>query len=97
MHFQKGNCDFADLRFEILPHTLRVHQPSVCHDLPNIDFSWGFPNPWILTHTDVIVPSLHRHEGRQFDGEIVMSHVYSTDMVGKRVRARQIIFCAPWS
>ena len=48
------------------------------------------PEPWMLTYTDIVVPSLHRQEGRQYDGEVVMSHVYSVEKEGKRVRCTYI-------
>ena len=86
MIFQEGNCEFEDMDFEILPHVLRANQPRVpCSDPPNIDFSWGFPDPWLLAYTDVVVPSLHRQDGHQYDGEIVLSHTYSVDEADKRV------------
>lgn len=93
MHFQPGNCIFEEMTFSILPHVLRAHQPPSCGHAPNIDFSWGFPNPWILTHTDVVLPSLHSQDGRQYDGEIVLSHVYSEDKADKRVRFRNCVRC----
>uniref|UniRef100_A0A7S3KVZ0 carbonic anhydrase n=1 Tax=Amphora coffeiformis TaxID=265554 RepID=A0A7S3KVZ0_9STRA len=86
MIFQEGNCKFEGMDFEILPHVLRAKQPPVpCTDPPNIDFSWGFPHPWLLAYTDVVVPSLHRQEGHQYDGEIVLSHTYSMDEADKRI------------
>ena len=87
MYFKRGTCQFDDMHFEILPHVLRVSQPdTACSQEPVIDYSFGFPNPWILKYTDVAVPSLHRQEGRQYDAEVVMSHVYSVDKAGTRVR-----------
>jgi len=87
MIFQEGNCKYEDMEFEILPHVLRAKQPPMpCSHPPNIDFSWGFPHPWLLAYTDVVVPSLHRQDGQQYDGEIVLSHVYSMDEADKRVR-----------
>lgn len=44
MHFNKGNCIFDEMRFEILPHVLRAYQPrNGCNVDPCIDFSHGFP------------------------------------------------------
>ena len=75
------------MRFEILPHVLRANQPDTpCSYQPNIDFSFGFPDPWMLAYTDIVVPSLHRQDGKQYDGEVVMSHTYSVDKEDKRVR-----------
>jgi hypothetical protein len=86
MYFQRGSCNFDDLRFEILPHVLRVRQPAIpCSHPPNIDYSFGFPDPWMLTYTDIAIPSLHRQEGRQYDAEVIMSHVYSVDNDEKKV------------
>lgn len=86
MIFQKGDCAFEDMRFEILPHVLRANQPRApCTHPPNIDFSWGFPHPWLLAYTDISVPSNHRQDGRRYDGEIVLSHTYSKDEADKRV------------
>lgn len=44
MHFNKGNCRFENMRFEIMPHVLRAYQPKDgCQVDPCIDFSHGFP------------------------------------------------------
>lgn len=79
MHFVKGNCSFEELDFQILPHALRVYQPKHCVETPNIDFSMGFPNPWLLDFTDISVPSQHVQNGKQYDAEVVLSHTYSVD------------------
>ena len=39
----------------------------------------------MLVYTDVVVPSMHRQEGLQYDAEVVMSHVYSVDKSDKKV------------
>lgn len=41
-------------------------------------------------YTDIAVPSLHRQDGRQYDGEVILTHVYSQDKDDKRVRVVHI-------
>ena len=61
-----------------MPHVLRVHQPDEpCNEMPNIDFSRGFPDPWHLAFTDISVPAQHVLDGSRYDAEVVLSHVYS--------------------
>lgn len=82
MTIVRGTCPFEEYRFEILPHVLRVYHKGedTCGVDPNIDFSMGFPNPWMLSFTDVSVPSQHTQNGRRYDAELVLSHVYSRDV-----------------
>ena len=42
-------------------------------------------------YTDIAVPSLHRQDGRQYDGEIILTHVYSQDKDDKRVRIHMLV------
>ena len=60
----------------ILPHALRAYQP-ICSVLPAIDFSFGFPEPWLLRYTDITIPSQHTLDGKRFHAEIILSHTYS--------------------
>jgi hypothetical protein len=46
---------------------------------PNIDYSWGFPYPWLLRFTDVTVPSQHTLNGKRYGAEIILSHTYSVN------------------
>lgn len=86
MHFNKGNCRFGEMRFEILPHVLRAYQPKDgCQIDPCIDFSYGFPDEWLLRFTDISVPSQHTVEGKRFAGEVVMSHVLGVNKTNKEV------------
>ena len=47
-------------------------------------------DPWLLAFTDITVPSLHRQDGRQYDGEVILSHVYSQNKSDKRVRFQRV-------
>lgn len=60
----------------ILPHVLRAYQPA-CSVEPKLDFSFGFPDPWILQYTDIMIPSQHTLGGKRFSAEIVLTHTYS--------------------
>ena len=77
MNYVEGNCRYAGFHFEILPHVLRAYQPRHCGVTPNIDFSMGFPRPWLLEFTDISVPSQHVMNGKRYDAEVVLSHTYS--------------------
>ena len=85
MHYVPGNCRFGRMDFQILPHVLRAYQPEYCQIRPNIDYSMGFPDPWLLMFTDITVPSHHTIEGHQFSAEVFLSHVYSTKRANKLV------------
>ena len=76
--------------FQILPHVLRAYQPPVehCLSLPWIDFSWTFPVPWIPTFTDISVPSHHMQDGKRYDAEVVISHVYAHNKETRLVRIK---------
>ena len=76
------------MKFEIMPHVLRVYQPDECGEWPVIDFSKGFPVPWLLQFTDISVPSQHTQDGQRYHAEVVLSHVYSMDNGAKMVRIR---------
>jgi hypothetical protein len=99
MNFVTGNCKFNQVDFQILPHVLRAYQPERCGALPNIDFSMGFPHPWHLSFTDISVPSQHAQEGKRYDAEVVLSHVYSKNNAEKLVSLQfsfNIMFCSRW-
>ena len=86
MHFNRGNCRWGEMRFEILPHVLRAYQPKDgCQIDPCIDFSYGFPDEWLLRYTDISVPSQHTFEGESYAAEVVMSHVNSVNKTTKEV------------
>lgn len=72
--------------------TFYDEHPAFCNDcssisltvsrsllLFSVDFSWGFPDPWMLQFTDIVVPSNHAFEGKIYDAEVVLSHVYSVN------------------
>jgi Eukaryotic-type carbonic anhydrase len=93
MHAVKGNCSFADLNFQILPHVLRAYQPrKSCDVAPNIDFSFGYPVPWLLEFTDISAPSQHTQDGRRYDAEVVLSHTYSISNASDRYIGNVAIF-----
>jgi hypothetical protein len=90
MRYWAGECDFNDMRFQVLPHVLRAYQPvAKCSGVfqPQLDYSKGFPSPWQLAFTDISVPSHHTINGVGFDGEIVLSHYYGdVDLPDRLVR-----------
>jgi hypothetical protein len=84
----EGNSRFGGFRFEILPHVLRAYQPSHCGATPNIEFSMGFPRPWLLEITDISVPSQHLINGKRYDAEVVLSHTYENlELADRLVRS----------
>jgi hypothetical protein len=88
MRYWAGECDFADMRFAVMPHTLRVYRPvgnCAGRYQPQLDFSRGFPAPWRYAFTDISVPSQHTIEGKQFAAEVIMSHAYSARKENKLV------------
>ncbi|GKY92772.1 hypothetical protein MPSEU_000247000 [Mayamaea pseudoterrestris] len=76
INFIPGNTKLGQVDFQILPHVLRAYQPN-CTVWPSADYSWGFPNPWLLRYTDVTVPSQHTIDGKRYSAEIILSHTYS--------------------
>ena len=86
MNYVQGNCRLGGFRYEILPHVLRAYQPEHCGVAPNIDFSMGFPRPWLLEFTDISVPSQHVMNGKRYDAEVVLSHTYSARKPDRLVR-----------
>jgi len=75
--------------FQILPHVLRAYQPrQKCSGdfQPGIDFSRGFPHPWLLSFTDISIPSQHVIDGKRYDAEVVLSHTYSIENGDRLVR-----------
>jgi hypothetical protein len=89
MRYWASECDFADMKFEVMAHTLRVYRPRrKCPGRfqPQLDFSRGFPAPWRYAFTDISIPSQHTMEGRRFDAEVIMSHAYGERDKEKLVR-----------
>ena len=80
MGIVEGNCKFGTMDFQVLSHVLRAYQPEYCEEESNIDFSWEFPDPWMLKFTDIVVPSHHAQDGKQYAAEVILSHVLSKDM-----------------
>lgn len=90
IHLKSGECQLNHMDFEILPHTLRASQPKkncTGDSQPQIDFSKGFPVPWILSFTDIHVPSQHTMGGKRYDAEVVLSHTYTVEKHDRLVSA----------
>ena len=88
MRYYAGECKLEDMDFQILPHALRVFQPQEpCSGRrnPSIDFSRGYPNPWMLSFTDISIPSQHKIDGKQYDAEVILSHTYSVPQNTERL------------
>jgi hypothetical protein len=83
MHSSRGTCGFGNMRFTLERHGLRAYQPldengeSTCRIPANIDYSMGFPDRWHLVHTDIKVPSEHMQDGKRYDAEVQLHHIYS--------------------
>ena len=91
MNYVPGDCPWNTTRFEILPHVLRMYHPQECATTrSNIDFSEGFPFPWMLSFTDISVPSQHTLEGVQYPAEVTLSHVYSENRTDRLVRVYEL-------
>lgn len=89
MRYFAGECRFNKMDFQILPHVLRAYQPrqNCSGDFqPGIDFSRGFPHPWLLSFTDISIPSQHVIDGKRYDAEVVLSHTYSIEKGDRLVR-----------
>jgi hypothetical protein len=91
MNFVKGDCELGEMDFQILPHALRAYLPESCGIAPNIDFSRGFPNPWLLEYTDISVPAQHMQDGKKYDAEVILSHSYSVNKTGKEVSPELVL------
>jgi hypothetical protein len=50
---------------------------------PRADYSKGFPDWFLLDHTDIIVPSAHTQEGKQYDAEVHLASFYEVDDIEK--------------
>jgi hypothetical protein len=50
---------------------------------PRMDYSKGFPDWFHLSHTDIIVPSVHTQEGKRYDAEVHLAHFYEVDDIEK--------------
>jgi hypothetical protein len=88
LQYGTGQCHVDDMKFQILPHVLRTYQPNRCPgQQPNIDFSMGFPYPWLLKFTDITIPSHHMQDGKRYDAEVVLTHAYSKNNPKKMVRS----------
>lgn len=85
MHYTTGNCRWNEMDFKLLTHVLRAYQPEDCQVDPTIDFSWGFPDRWLLKFTDFVVPSHHTQDGKQYRAEVILSHVYSKNKDDKLI------------
>jgi hypothetical protein len=66
---------------------------TICSADATIDFSAGFPDDWNLKFTDIKVPSEHVQDGKQYDAEVILSHVYSKNKTDKFVSARRSFVC----
>jgi hypothetical protein len=87
MRYWAGQCDFDDMKFEVMAHTLRVYRPDQkCPgpDQPQVDFSQAAA-AWSFAFTDVSVPSQHTVGGKRFAAEMILSHAYTGKKNGKRV------------
>jgi hypothetical protein len=94
MRYWSGECDFDRMKFEVLPHALRVYRPDrSCpgRHQPQMDFSRGFPVPWKYSFTDISVPSQHELEGRRYAAEVILAHTYSARIETKLVRATRLL------
>lgn len=86
---RRGDYNFDTMDFQILPHTLRIEFPreleyKVGNDTyfklpPQADFPDGWPRV-NAKHLDIKVPSEHKIYGRQYDGELQITHI-----INKRV------------
>ena len=93
MQYKDGSCDWEDMlgHFSIERHALQIHMPlrsngdvdCVTGDgqrkFPKLDYSKGFPDWWLLSRTDISVPSEHVQEGKRYDAEVVLAHFYEID------------------
>ena len=92
MLHDSGTCELRKMSFSIEQHALRAYQPMLadgtidCTEPSTIDFSMGFPNPWNLVFTDIKVPSEHTQDGKRYDAEVQLAHIYSVDKEDKLVR-----------
>jgi hypothetical protein len=100
MRYWSGECDFDRMKFEVLPHALRVYRPDrSCpgRHQPQMDFSRGFPVPWKYSFTDISVPSQHELEGRRYAAEVILAHTYSARIETKLVRSTRLLsICCCW-
>lgn len=81
--------DSAMLRnnFVIDRHALQIMQPIDAsgklqcerRKFPRIDFAFGFPEWWLLYQTEVKTPSEHTQDGKRYEAEIQLDHVYQVD------------------
>lgn len=70
--------------FVIDRHALQIMQPVneagelQCErqKFPRIDFAHGYPEWWLLYQTEVKTPSEHAQDGKMYDAEIQLDHVY---------------------
>ena len=70
--------------FVIDRHALQIMQPIneagqlQCErqKFPRIDFAHGYPEWWLLYQTEIKTPSEHAQEGKTYDAEIQLDHVY---------------------
>lgn len=92
--------------FTIERHALKIKQPvehlddgtyrTACQvkglggKWGKIDFSRGFSQWWLLSHTDIHVPSEHTQQGKRYDGEIQLYHSYSIDTDGTEYQTNEV-------
>ena len=99
MLHDSGTCELRKMSFSIEQHALRAYQPMLadgtidCTEPSTIDFSMGFPNPWTLVFTDIKVPSEHTQDGKRYDAEVQLAHIYSVDKEDKLVRHKWLRYC----
>ena len=73
--------------FIIDRHALQIMQPvdangtlqCLKRKFPRIDFAFGYPEWWLLYQTEVKTPSEHAQDGKRYDAEIQLDHVYEVD------------------
>ena len=94
MQYLDGTCTWDDYKdhFTIERHALQIHTPvngngdvdCVAPDgtrkFPKLDYSKGFPDWWLLSRTDIYLPSNHVQEGHRYAAEVVLAHFYEIDM-----------------
>mmetsp|Transcript_12304 Transcript_12304/g.18498 ORF Transcript_12304/g.18498 Transcript_12304/m.18498 type:complete len:425 (-) Transcript_12304:221-1495(-) len=72
---KRGGCDFDTLKFYATPFSLRADFPTDGRcKLPTANPSNDTPRVK-ARHVEVKIPSEHRIHGKQFDGELSISHV----------------------
>lgn len=74
-----SSCTIDDLRFDVTPFGLRSILYSSC-ERPNISLPTDTETgPWEFRGVELKLRSEHRVDGRQFDGELILSHTRGDD------------------